>query len=151
VRNAELPIAELPAFLCPGIIRSLHFSRLPLPPAQKHVQSQRRFLHLSESHKPDISHEAPPAKSAKLPLQCAGCGALSQTQFDQEPGFYSLSRKSVKEYLEGPSSHSKVDSAEDEVLNASLRNANPEILKSLGLEKPSLQCKNFPGSAKHKY
>lgn len=80
----------------------------------------------------------PQRKLARLPLQCAGCGGLSQTSFELEPGFYSLSRKSVKAYLEDPSETKGVGSAEEEdIVNAALNNASPELLQSLGLGQPS--------------
>jgi hypothetical protein len=56
-----------------------------------------------------------------LPQQCAGCGALSQTVDKEAPGFYTPTRKSIRQYLGGSSSPKK--SEEDEIVKAALENA----------------------------
>jgi hypothetical protein len=57
----------------------------------------------------------------RLPQQCAGCGALSQTVAKEAPGFYTPTRKSIRQYLEGTSSSTK--STEDIIVKAALENA----------------------------
>jgi hypothetical protein len=56
-----------------------------------------------------------------LPQQCPGCGALSQTVDQDQPGFYTRSRKTVRNYLQ-KKSFSK-DSEEDDIVRAALQNA----------------------------
>jgi hypothetical protein len=58
----------------------------------------------------------------RLPQQCPGCGALSQTADKDSPGFYTPTRKSIRKYLE-EGSHSSRKSAEDEIVKAALENA----------------------------
>ena len=40
-----------------------------------------------------------PKKTRRLPLQCPGCGAFSQTVSPDEPGYFDLKRYSTMEYL----------------------------------------------------
>ncbi|TAQ89120.1 hypothetical protein B7494_g2516 [Chlorociboria aeruginascens] len=69
----------------------------------------------------------------KLPTQCSGCGALSQAVDKEQPGFYSLTRRSVKDYL-GAVPNVKT-SAVDEIIKNTVENMDAELLKSLGLNE----------------
>ncbi|KAF4635727.1 hypothetical protein G7Y89_g2374 [Cudoniella acicularis] len=117
------PVADLPAFLCPGLLQAAHPQAFPLRSNQPRIPSQQSSRRLTTSAVP-APHESVasgvPRQSQSLPQQCAGCGALSQTVLKDEPGFYSLTRRSVKDYLS--SSNPKV-SEEDAIIQASLKNA----------------------------
>lgn len=101
--QVDVPVAILPAFLCPGI---LEIGPAPRTPRCFHP---RRPLHTTEaSHKesePSISRPLAFALeltlSSKLPVQCPGCGALSQVVEKDDPGFYTLTRGSVRGYFQG--------------------------------------------------
>jgi hypothetical protein len=145
-RQVEVPVVVLPTFLCPAVLRigPLH------PTGYSYEQSvsrtsQRRLLHLSTSNAKDTSPFSAPISVERLPTQCPGCGALAQTVFEQEPGFYSLKRRSVKDFVECPSN--KI-SAEDAVIKAALRNSeNIEIVKEFETENADLSKRGE--SSKH--
>lgn len=141
VARAELPIADLPAFLCPGLLQirppqarkyttkqARHFQQVTL--------SQRRCLTTTSSSESAVTLPAPPPARAleKLPRQCPGCGAPSQFVDKEEAGFYTLTRKTIKDFL-GTSS-SRDTSAEDAIVQAALRNAG-SVIEGLAFEKPA--------------
>jgi genetic interactor of prohibitins 3, mitochondrial len=142
VRKIELPVADLPAFLCPGILsirpRPTRSTSIKQPRPFQQV-SQRRLLSTApstdiESRQPSLS-----LPLERLPQQCPGCGALSQFVDVDEPGFYTLTRKNVREYL-GVESAPNV-SVEDAIVKAALKNAGTTA-ENLNLEGSSKPCKN---------
>lgn len=124
VRQVGIPVADLPVFLCPGILR---FSNLQ--PKQRHQGTRRPLIHSQQRH---LASTAPnPPKSLpkdhvslleRLPQQCAGCGALSQTVDQDAAGFFTPTRKSIREYL-GIRPSSKNRSAENKIVQEALENA----------------------------
>ena len=136
VRQAESPLVELPAFLCPALLGVARSHNSP------HYH-QRRSLHSSPEFSKGPSTSAPvlpePTKllGARLPLQCAGCGALSQIVNKDEPGFYNLKRRTVKEYVSGKAPD--VETEEDRIIQQSLENAtslDPELARQLAFNIP---------------
>jgi genetic interactor of prohibitins 3, mitochondrial len=123
VRQVAIPVADLPVFLCPGI----RFP--PLPPTQwpneqqlrRFQKSQQRYITSATSNPVAASPKVLAPLLVKLPQQCPGCGALSQTADQDAAGFYTPTRKSIRKYVEGGSSSRK--SAEDEIVKAALENA----------------------------
>lgn len=126
-REAKLPWADLPTFLCPGIL-----SIASWPSRWCHSQtrtstptSQRRYTTLSASN---VRRSLPVdliSLLGRLPQQCPGCGALSQTVDDHQPGFYTPKRKAVRSYLVGRSSQ-KI-SEEDRIVSAALQKAGSVV------------------------
>jgi len=120
VRKAGTPVVDLPVFLCPRIVR------YPLLQAQE--PRRNRFQVAQRRHGTSLT-STPVAALPKvlapllerLPQQCPGCGALSQTADHNAPGFFTPTRKSVRRYLEGGSSSRR--SIEDEIIKAALENA----------------------------
>ncbi|APA16297.1 hypothetical protein sscle_16g110670 [Sclerotinia sclerotiorum 1980 UF-70] len=142
-RQAECAVAEVPTFLCPLLARGLQLSKLVHNQPRKNVQLQRRYVQSQaqpQAQVPEIAEstsDAPAQALPKLPSQCAGCGALSQTTVEDEAGYFSLTRRSIKEYLRTPSmaKNAKV-TAEDEIVKRALENVDSTILETLGMEKP---------------
>lgn len=138
--EVELSLVDLPAFLCPGLVRicrsqPLSFQRQKLhsSPEQTNSHSSSRFLSSSRAIKPLRVL----ASNGRLPPQCAGCGALSQTADANEPGFFDLKRRSVKEYLTGKADEGR--SSEDAILEEALKKTaetNPKLLDRLGFRTP---------------
>lgn len=132
-----LPVLlAIPIFLCPGIRRfasGLQAPRSLLAPRCL----QRRLLNLKTKNTAKSLQNLASHGLRKLPEQCAGCGALSQTVDMEQPGFYSLTRRSVREFIEQQSDLRTF--VEEEVINASLQSLDGEILEALGgSEKPNL-------------
>lgn len=138
-RQSHIPIADLPAFLCPGILRTAHIQPSKCPPKQRQFHSQYpRFTNSTvlDADTPEPVQPSSGLEQQYLPSQCAGCGALSQSIVKDEPGFYTITRRSVKEYIAGAAPQ---ESAEDAIVKAALENAG-EAAAGLGdlrnLSKP---------------
>ena len=140
--KVDLPIADLPAFLCPGLLRirpsassprTRNFATKAQPPQfQGLTTSQRRAITTTSSSN---VLPAPPSTRAleKLPRTCPGCGAYSQFVDKEEAGFYTLTRKTIKEFL-GTNS-SRDTSAEDAIVRAALKNTG-SVPAGLFFEEP---------------
>lgn len=125
------PVADIPAFLCPGILRialqprrqSTPCEHQPKPPVRA---SQRRFI---SSITPDSpAGKAEPSRIPvlnKLPQQCAGCGAFTQTVDEKGAGYFTLTRGSVKNYL-GSQTTSRL-SEEEAIVKQALEAAGSAI------------------------
>ncbi len=141
IRVDMLRVLELPLFLCPALARpALRKRPFQLPyllPSYRSQQSAR--LSHSVSHQlPKESRRGWVRDSIRLPQQCAGCGAFSQTSDSGEPGFYSLSRKTVREFLAPASALGNAKRLpEREIIEASLRNLGDDALKSLCFNGPA--------------
>jgi len=142
VRLEPLRGIDIPVFLCPALLKpGYNFRKKPLriqeAPFKSSPRLQTRLLH---SKSPPTCYEArsdPVGNFMQLPQQCTGCGALSQTLDSQEPGFYSLGRRSVKAFLTGASEPTIAkNSSEYELIEASLQKADVNIVKSLHLDVP---------------
>ncbi|KAH7356862.1 hypothetical protein BKA65DRAFT_495627 [Rhexocercosporidium sp. MPI-PUGE-AT-0058] len=142
VRQVGTPLVDIPTFLCPAILRT---ASTPLRCIQRQGQSsatapapgsQRRNITSTATSLSKSVQAVRKPSLEKLPQQCAGCGALSQTVDSEGPGFYTLTRKSVKSFIEGHATHGL--SAEDEVVKAALERAGSEAASlNLGdLEAP---------------
>lgn len=133
--------STLPLYLCPAVARCQtlygpgHATRTGARGQRPLPLRQARRLHLTtRPTKDDESHHVAPVRT--LPVQCAGCGALSQTAVPDQPGFYSLGRRAVKTYL-GLVKEEQRQSGQDAVLQDALQNRG-EILEQLGLANASL-------------
>ncbi|KAF7883266.1 uncharacterized protein EAF02_005186 [Botrytis sinoallii] len=141
-KQAECAVAEIPTFLCPLLARNLQSPKLVHNQPRKSVRIQRRYVQSqAQTQVQDTSESSSIASAqavARLPSQCAGCGALSQTTVEDEAGYYSLTRRSVKDFL--GTSHSVKNTkatAEDGIVKKALENVDSTILETLGMEKPS--------------
>jgi hypothetical protein len=144
LRADILRIVEMPVFLCPVLARPaarkrqfLSQSTSPNYPSQLST----RLLHSVSHSLPKETHRGPIQNSLQLPRQCAGCGAFSQTSENGKPGFYSLRRRSVKEFL-APASESENAKrlSETEIIEAALWNLGHEARKSLSFNDPAAHC-----------
>ena len=144
LRTTERPATwQIPLFLCPRLGTSSQGltcrpsrnpPRRPPPwrPSCRGLQTQ--------------AEGAAPAPSApalvpirKLPVQCSGCGALSQTVAPDQPGYFDLERKAVRQYLgiEQPKAKKAATRApreEDLVYQAALERLGPAELEKLGFK-----------------
>lgn len=147
--------STLPLYLCPAAARlsstlSSRSSRRPIPAAQESrllPLHQTRKSHAEANEIRDdaalnstvVSLEqrvlvpAGPAPVRQLPVQCHGCGALSQTTVADTAGYYDLSRKPVKIFLGLLKEEEPRRQSEDDIVQASLRNLSQDQLKELGI------------------
>ncbi|KAK3371777.1 hypothetical protein B0T24DRAFT_530603 [Lasiosphaeria ovina] len=106
VERGGLP-SELPPYLCPAFFRPLAVPsvggrrlRQGAPSFQIRNHAQTRGLHVHAAAAPTTTQPIlvhRPSKS--LPVQCSGCGGLSQTTVPDQAGYFDLSRRAVKQYL----------------------------------------------------
>ena len=129
----------LPAFLCPALLRP-HLCAYPKGAGQTSIQKRQHHVVSESTSTLDQSWIASPLLA--LPLQCPGCGAYTQPDQPQKAGYYSITRKAVKDYLahlrESPvAGHGDESDAFAEIT----KNAGPELLEALGLtpKTPSTQ------------
>ena len=127
----------IPVFLCSylqsaKVSTALHTSRV----TSSRCTSQRRSLHLrnGSSIKEDV---VPPlAVVQKLPVNCPGCGAYTQTLSPQEAGYYSQTRKRLRKFLASQQdSGAKAWQEEEEtVYSRTISGTNASLLEELGLD-----------------
>ena len=130
LRVVDTAVAEFPLFLCPRFASisqaQTHVSRT----SNIAIRSQKRyFRHDPRAQYSSISTGAT-SSAARLPLQCPGCGAFTQTIKENEAGYYTLTRRTVRKYLEGE--QDTKPSAEDEIVKAALQNVDEKTAKALG-------------------
>ncbi|KAI1800818.1 hypothetical protein F4811DRAFT_536900 [Daldinia bambusicola] len=159
--NTALNIAEhprrveLPLFLCPSINPASYPRRVGAVASASRIRPSRwrvqhRCLHMQADAPVD---DAPLSKDGsqkirpvqKLPKQCRGCGAFSQTTFPDQPGYYDLRRKAVQNYL-NPQLVNRAR-REDQVYEEVLKNLNHEELKSKGVDVEALALSIVPPEA----
>ncbi|GKT57060.1 DUF974 domain containing protein [Colletotrichum tofieldiae] len=142
-------LAEVPVYLCPSLsAASARHSFAPAAQAHRKLPyRQRRCVHVEASTTPE---EPPPPPTTeptqqlptkKLPLQCSGCGALTQTTDAGQAGYYDLSRKAVREFL-APANDKNAEKElreEDKVVDEALQNLGEEQLAQLGLDPKTLR------------
>jgi hypothetical protein len=124
LRQVGVPVADLPVFLCPELLRFPSVQPKPRPQESRRTtrqpSQQRHITSIGSNNSGPLPKTLAPLLE-RLPQQCAGCGALSQTVAKEAPGFYTPTRKSIRQYLEGTSS--SIKSTEDIIVKAALENA----------------------------
>ncbi len=123
-------MADLPAFLCPGVLRFAAGQ----PPKASQKQPRRiqqwRLLSTTTTSAPRASKSPRKVTLDALPRQCAGCGAFSQTVNKDGPGFFTLTRKSIEKYVEHVAENTGSKLSEEEaIVQKALANAG-----ALGLD-----------------
>ncbi|KAI1426358.1 hypothetical protein F5Y12DRAFT_293569 [Xylaria sp. FL1777] len=138
---------EIPIYLCPSVRTASCY--LPKPSAQVLSRLQcapwttsRRCLHQGARFSTPFSlssgsRAGPSEPIETLPEQCRGCGALSQTSHPGQPGYFDLSRSTVKKYLgtDGPSHRARRE--EDRIYERVL-NKHAEELEEMGIDVEQL-------------
>lgn len=135
--------SKVPLYLCPAAARAcstalrISSSRAttlnaPNPRLVPLRQTRRSHAEAAES-RDDVLVE--PILNRDFPVQCHGCGALSQTVAPNEPGYYDLNRRAVKLFLglekEEPRGRSR---PEDEIVQASLQSLSRDKLAEIGAD-----------------
>ncbi|KAI1403778.1 hypothetical protein F4819DRAFT_449732 [Hypoxylon fuscum] len=156
--NSALNIAErprqfeLPLFLCPPINLASRRRRLGGSTFSSRIQPSRwkvqhRCLHIqadaSTTTEPTNPLSPPPSSDVqnpysiqRLPKQCRGCGALSQASYPNQPGYFDLGRKAVRNYLRPEAADRSRH--EDKIYEDALQHFDPEELKAKGVDVEAL-------------
>ncbi|KAK3343796.1 hypothetical protein B0T25DRAFT_508798 [Lasiosphaeria hispida] len=129
------PPAAPPAFLCPASRRSPLDTFRPRPrQSGPSLHVRRLHVQVPKTGTPHLST----GPSNTLPLQCSGCGALSQTTLSGQAGYFDLSRRLVKEYLGLVEQEEVRPRRDDEVVQATLRDIDLEALANQGIHLETL-------------
>lgn len=133
----NVPVADLPLFLCPGWIST---SRARYRQRQPYTTSAQALLSTSPSQLSQISKvQDDRSLVTRLPPQCSGCGALSQVVDKDEAGYYNPTRRSVEEYIGvGTARHFEEHAIVQKSLQAAA-SIGPEILSQLGFADENSQ------------
>ena len=144
VRSLNKPSFQkwtIPDFLCPFVESAKAPTALSrIRPASRPCTLQRRCLHV-EDGSPIKEDVVPPlAVVQKLPLNCPGCGAYTQTLSPQEAGFYQPTQKRLRNF---PASQQDPDARarqeeEAAVYSRTISGTNASLLESLGLDNDSM-------------
>ncbi|KAK3493154.1 hypothetical protein B0T13DRAFT_475725 [Neurospora crassa] len=139
--------AKLPLYLCPAFRSVANIGQSPRRSNHAIPSIQCRRLHTEpspEAHTPTEPLHAEKEPIRTLPIQCTGCGALSQTTVPEQAGYFDLSRKAVKEYLGliEPEKR-KVVRSSDRVIEDVLKNIDMEELERRGVDLKSLLPRDY--------
>lgn len=150
--------AGVPLFLCPalaagrtGVVRPWSGSA-PSPGQSKRTIGlcQRRSNH-SAAIASDPQPDAAPLSTAeyahevesKLPINCSGCGAFSQTTDPDQFGYFTPDSKRVRNYVfrheKAERRKQSAEAEEDKVVEDVIKTLDPSRLKELGLSPELLQ------------
>lgn len=148
--------STLPLYLCPAAARA--YSTISRPgrststPAPNHrflPLRQTRALHAENVEHTDTEHAVAPISDSvpltptrKLPVQCPGCGALSQTAVPDEPGHFGLDRKAVRSYL-GLLKEEPRRRTDSDIVQDALR-GRADILEDMGVNAEALSLPERP-------
>ncbi|KAF4123806.1 genetic interactor of prohibitins 3, mitochondrial [Geosmithia morbida] len=148
-----------PTFLCPAV--AFHASSGTSRTCLAATPAQRRRLHIEATSteqavddptpgtagEPEVQSVSAPLPRRKLPVTCAGCGALSQTHDEKQLGFYNVKGKRVQKWLrpEKQLSAKEKKSQEDHVVSTALSTLGAEELEALGINPSRLEAGELPG------
>lgn len=147
--NGPTP-SNLPLYLCPAaaracstLSRASSFRATPTtaPSSIFPKLHQTRRVHVEATNPHDDSAGLDPNPAHKLPAQCHGCGALSQTVVPDQPGYYNLNRKAVRLFI-GLLKEEPRARPEDDIVQASLRSLSEDKLKEIGVDPTSFAPQN---------
>ena len=140
---------ELPVFLCPVVgakrIGTTSTRRVELSRADTRLYQPRRNIHTLSEGPPSPAEGSYPTKRGisvgkELPLQCFGCGAFAQTSSAEEPGYFDLERKAVRQYL-GLLEEAKPVRKDDRIVQDVMKTIDLAELDKLGVNLHSLTGK----------
>ncbi len=139
--SEALPPTGLPLFLCPAV--GLLSRQLRVAPVRTpHSINQRRSVHADvptlKEEKQAVEVDAA-EEQLKLPFTCSGCGAFTQTTDSQQLGYYDVTAKRVRTWLDPPKHElQEKDVVENEVINNVLKSMDSDQLTALGFDASTL-------------
>jgi hypothetical protein len=161
LQKSVVPTADIPAFLCPGLLRITNISTRIChlrhsQPSSRHAS--RRLLTSQTKDAPEAKSHAQLEAAARykalarvaLPRTCPGCGALSQSVLQDEAGYYDLSRRAVRKYITGTETNDEAVTAENAIIKKALENAG-DIAARLDFAKREKERPGMFGGAIFKW
>ncbi|PSR93651.1 hypothetical protein BD289DRAFT_344776, partial [Coniella lustricola] len=153
IEHSNSAASQLPLFLCPAGARAssilsqnstargagFHAQRRSLLPLAQRCRLHTEAEQATEATEARRDDAPRPVPTRKLPVQCHGCGALSQTAVSNEPGFYDVNRKAVKTYLGLLKEEPRGRRRQDDIVQASLQSLGPAKLRELGIDPDSIR------------
>lgn len=152
--SASTP-SNLPLYLCPAAARACSTLRCASSSTAAPIKAlsssfsalhQTRRLHVEVAQPHDDAAVLDPDPVRKLPVQCHGCGALSQTVVPDQPGYYDLNRKAVRLFTHLLKEEPRAR-PEDDVVQASLRSLGEDKLREIGINPEAFAPKNAEGKS----
>lgn len=141
--NHDALQTSIPSFLCPALLRTTTSAQSrPAKPSQRfstfgRARQEAPAPILSVGTVDNQPLREPQSKSQpekrSLPRSCPGCGAPSQLFDKKEAGYYNVDRGAVRAYLKWDPNKAQEATQEDDVYSNALKDANPELLKELGV------------------
>ncbi|KAL4723316.1 hypothetical protein ACLX1H_009806 [Fusarium chlamydosporum] len=147
--NRALSIGEasasssVPLFLCPAVGTSSRIYRTPRTTPSRTPLYARRFNHTEATTSQEAHIETaetpslfnPEIPRRKLPLNCTGCGAFTQTSDPQLLGYFDPESKRVKKWLNPTAfEYRPTATQEDEVVDDVLKTLDKSQLEALGMD-----------------
>lgn len=140
--HSSLAPSSLPLYLCPAAARacsalspaaSSRPTTTKTPKGRYPILQHARKTHdeATQSVSENATTDSDPVH--KLPVQCYGCGALSQTLVPDQPGYYDLNRKAVRIYT-GLLKEEPRARPEDDIVQTSLRSLGEDKLREYGMD-----------------
>lgn len=141
---------RLPVFLCPAVLRATHTFDYSQPCRtgrllkQRGCATQLRKLHVEKEASVENTNDVVSTLDiiGRLPLQCPGCGAFSQTFEAGEAGFYTTTRRIVAEFIDSAVESNNI-SEEDSIVRQALEKLDPKAQSEFGLQSQDISCKCF--------
>lgn len=148
------PSNSVPLFLCPSLagagVGHVSIQRPRTLASQSRVATPRRsqrFLH-TEIHPKDATTPYEPVLPAqksddtserKLPTNCSGCGAFTQTNDASQLGYFDMTSKRVRKWFKSGDRKTELEATkEDNVVSEALSSLDASQLRALGLDPASL-------------
>ncbi|CAH0001490.1 unnamed protein product [Clonostachys byssicola] len=117
-------------------VRPQALATFPCQTRQSHAIASQHVSGDSEA----LGPQDPGKLNRRLPINCSGCGAFSQTSDPKELGFFDLTSKRVQNWLHPKKDQEREisETEEDLVISEALKSLSSDQLEALGLDKSSL-------------
>lgn len=157
LRIGDLPASNsVPLFLCPSLAATNHglgarLLRAGRPSVDTFPSRSRQFhadalgTSVDPVDSPLPAQEPEKSPDRKLPSNCSGCGAYSQTTDPDQFGYFCLQSKRVKSWLDPREPRSEVQAIKEaDVVAKALESLDVGKLEALGLDPASLLATEAP-------
>jgi hypothetical protein len=166
LRIGELPSSNsVPLYLCPSLASSSYGRSVRSPNVGFHAGNRtshysRGFhsdvlnTHVEPTHPTPPEHEPGKNPDRKLPRNCSGCGAFTQTSDPSQFGYVNPQSKRIRSWLAPEVSKPELEATQEaDVITKALEGLDAGQREALGLDPASLLATETPapqtGMASH--